>query len=386
MFHYCSNSRSAWIGFAFLFFSANVIAENIDMFVGEVKILGKVDVNRVAVGNGAILRTDVLDTGELLVIGQQAGSSSLRLWNKDGTQKNYNIRVSEKDPQKRVRMDHMIRIKVKMVQFRKNVLSNLGINWAQVAEGPTFATVGDLISSPHYQPPGVGGFSSRAINIKPFSSYLGISSAITSRINLLASDGDAVILSEPVLSCINGGTAKFLSGGEFPIPVVGNNGQTQVVFKQFGVQLEISPRVNESMEIHAAIKTEVSERDDDSKVLGVPGLTTTKTETIMNVHSGQTIVISGLLKVVNSKKTDRVPALGRVPLLGSLFRSKEKKDELTELVIFVTPEVVKVSDIPDRSSALKPGDSIEERADRLLKKRAEKIEQVTEKLDYSIMD
>ena len=338
----CRLFSIAFFGLIFILSPINSLAENIDMFIGEVKVIGKVDVDRVAVGNGGIIRAEILSTQELLIIAQKEGSSSLRLWGKDGTQKDYNFRVSKNDPEKRVRMDSMIRIKVKMVQFKKNALTRLGINWAQEINGPTFATAGDAISSSLFRPP-APGFSDLPLNVKPFSSYLGIASSITSRINLLASDGDALVLSEPVLSCVNGGTAKFLSGGEFPIPVIGNNGQTQVEFKEFGVKLEISPRVNDNQDIYTTIKTEVSERDDDNQVLGVPGLTTTETETIVNVRSGQTIIISGLLKVVNSESFDRVPGLGRLPFVGGLFRSKEKKDEMTELVVFLTPEVVKVS-------------------------------------------
>jgi len=382
------NSRIAYIvffGFLSMVFPLCVFSENIDMFVGQVKVLGKVDVTRVAVGNGGIVRAEILRTKELLVIAQKSGSTSLRLWGKHGKQKEYNIRVSKNDPEKRVRMDSMIRIKVKMVQFKKTALSRLGIKWSQVVNGPTFSTAGDFVTNSLYRPR-FSGFSNLPLNVKPFSSYFGIASSITSRINLLASDGDALVLSEPVLSCVNGGTAKFISGGEFPIPVVGNNGQTQVEFKEFGVKLAVSPRANSQGEIYTTIKTEVSERDDDNQVLGVPGLTTTKTETIVNVRSGQTIIISGLLKAIGSKKFDRVPGLGRLPFIGGLFRSKDQKDERTELVVFLTPEVVKVSDISKASGAITIKDSFEKRANRLLEIRKDKLKGIDENLQYSIMD
>ena len=373
---FCCRFNYIWfLGLISILFPISSLAENIDMFVGEVKILGKVDVDRVAVGNGGIIRAEILNTQELLVIAQKKGSSSLRLWGKDGTQKDYNFRISENDPEKRVRMDSMIRIKVKMVEFRKSALTRLGINWSQQINGPTFATVGDAVSSSLFRPP-EAGFARQALplNVEPFSSFFGIASAITSRINLLASDGDAIILSEPVLTCVNGGAAKFLSGGEYPIPVIGNNGQTQVEFKEFGIKLEISPRANKNQEIYTTIKTEVSEIDESIQVLGVPGILTNETETIVNVRSGQTIVISGLLKAKNGKDFTRVPGLGRLPLVGGLFRSKETRNELTELVVFLTPEIVKVSD------------TVDEQADRLLVNRTEKIKEITESLGYSIMD
>ena len=100
---------------------------NVDMFAGEVKVLGKVNVTRVAIGNGSIVRAEVLKTGELLVIAQTAGSTSLRLWHKDESQSDFNIRVSESDPVTRIRMEKMVQIKVRMIEFRKSALGRLGI-------------------------------------------------------------------------------------------------------------------------------------------------------------------------------------------------------------------------------------------------------------------
>lgn len=90
----------------------------VDMFAGEVKVFGSVDVTRVAIGNGDIIRAEILSTGELLVIAQAAGSTSMRLWNTDATQTGYNIRVSENDPVTRVRMERMVRLRVRLVEFR----------------------------------------------------------------------------------------------------------------------------------------------------------------------------------------------------------------------------------------------------------------------------
>ncbi|MEW8585273.1 MAG: pilus assembly protein N-terminal domain-containing protein, partial [Candidatus Thiodiazotropha sp.] len=215
--------------------AASAYAQDVDLFIGEVKILGKVSVDRVAIGQAGIIKLEILSTDELLVIGEQAGSTSLRLWNKDGSISKYNVRVTEKDPEKRVRMDSMIRISVKMVEFRKSALSKLGIDWSTDLDGPTFATVGDFVTNSMFRTPSsaIDG-TQLPLNVKPFASYFGIATALTSRINLLASDGDAVVLSEPVLSCVNGGSAKFISGGEYPIPVIGTNGGTSDEFKQYG--------------------------------------------------------------------------------------------------------------------------------------------------------
>lgn len=354
---------------------SDVLAENIDLFVGEVKVLGKIDVDRVAIGKDGLVKFEILSTGELIIIGENAGSTSVRLWNKDNTQTQYNIRVSKDDPEKRVRMDTMIRVTVKMVEFRKSALSKLGIEWGKDMSGPTFATAGDFISNSIYRPANstIDG-ASLPQRVKPFASYFGFASTLTSRINLLASDGDAIVISEPVLSCVNGGTAKFISGGEYPIPITNEKGGTSVTFKQYGIKMDISPRANNKNQIHTKIKTEVSEIDKSTYVLGVPGILKNETETIINVESGETIVISGLLKSKLGEGNSKVPGLGDLPLIGGLFGTTDLQTEMSEMVVFITPEVVEVKDTHD------------ERSERLMNYRNTRTEQIKEGLEYNILD
>ncbi|MES9993788.1 MAG: pilus assembly protein N-terminal domain-containing protein [Candidatus Thiodiazotropha sp.] len=358
-----------------LMMATQATANNIDLFVGEVKILGKVYVDRVAIGRDGIVKLEILSTDELLVIGQQPGSTTIRLWNKDGSYTHYNIRVYENDPEKRVRMDSMIRISVKMVEFRKSALSKLGIDWAKDIDGPTFATVGDFASNSLFRSPATAiDGSTLPLNVKPFTSYFGIATALTSRINLLASDGDAVILSEPVLSCVNGGTAKFISGGEYPIPISNANGSVSVEFKQYGIKMDISPRANSDKQIYTTIKAEVSEIDHSTIVLEVPGILKNETETIVNVHSGQTIVISGLLKAKQGRGKSKIPGLGDLPVVGGLFRTDDVQHEMSEMVVFLTPEVVEIEQTYDQ------------RAERMMNIRSSTVEYIDKKLEYSILD
>jgi len=313
---------------------------DVDLFVGEVRVLGEVDVSRVAIGNGGVIRAEVLDTGELLVIGQSAGSTSLHLWHKEGRQSSFNLRVSEHDPQTRVRMERMVRMRVRLVEFKKNALGKLGVDWSDSVAGPTLASAGDIVSNSLYRPVGEGFAQSLPRAVAPFSTYFGVASNITSRINLLASNGDARTLAEPVLSSVNGGSASFLAGGEVPYPSVGSNGQTLVQFKEYGVKLDIAPLIDAAGNVRTRIETEISSIDPAVSVQGAPGLITRRAETQVNVRSGETIVISGLLSEESSRAADRVPGLGRLPVIGSLFRSRDYRNAVTELVVFVTPEVV----------------------------------------------
>jgi len=312
---------------------------NLDMFVGEVKVLEKVDVRRVAIGNGSIVKAEVIDTGELLIIAATAGSSSIRLWNKDGSQTDYNIRVEETDPETRVHMQRIVRMRVRMVEFRKSALGRLGIDWSDSTTGPGLAAVGDAVTNNLYRP-AVEGFTGLPNNVAPFSAYFGIASNITSRINFLAQNGDAVTLAEPVLSAMNGGEASFLAGGEVPYPSTDENGQSQVEFKEYGVKLNVAPLIDSAGNVRAKLETEISQLDSSVSIQGTPGLLTRRAQTEVTVRSGQTIVISGLLSSESSADTDMLPGLGRLPIIGRFFSSRGKRNSVNELVIFITPEVI----------------------------------------------
>jgi len=313
--------------------------QNLDMFVGEVKVLTKQKIERVAIGQGAVLRADVLDSGELLVIAEAAGSSSLRLWFEEGNQRDYNIRVSETDPETRFRMEKMVRMRVRMVEFRKSALTRLGIDWADSLTGPTVGAAGDAVSNNLFRPD-FEGFENLPLSVEPVSTYFGIAANLTSRINAMATNGDAHILAEPVLSGTNGGKASFLAGGEVPYPTVTSTGESVVDFKEYGIRLEVQPRIDTGGNVRAMIQTEISQLDPAVTIQGAPGLLTRRASTEVNVRSGQTIVISGLLSSESSKDIARLPGIGKLPILGRLFRSDNVRNNVSELVIFITPEVI----------------------------------------------
>lgn len=324
--------------------SAPVKTVNVDMFAGEVKVMGRVDVTRVAVGNGDVVRAEVLNSGELLVIAQSAGSTSLRLWHTDKTQSDFNIRVSVSDPETRVRMETMVRMRVRMVEFRKSALGRLGIDWSDSAAGPGFALAGDAVGNNLFRPAGEGFAASLPNTVRPFQTYFGIASNITSRINFLASTGDATTLAEPVLSTTNGGSASFLAGGEVPYPTTGTNGQTIVQFKEYGIKLNISPNIDAQGNVRTVVETEISQLDPAVSVQGAPGLLTRRAQTQVNVRSGETIVISGLLSSESSADIDKIPGIGNLPIIGNFFRTRNARNSVSELVIFVTPEIIEAGD------------------------------------------
>jgi len=163
-------------------------------------------------------------------------------------------------------------------------------------------------------------------------------------IRALADNTLASILAEPNLVAISGETATFLAGGEFPIPVPQGNQQVTIEFREFGIRLNFTPLVKAHQRIRLRIAPEVSELDFTSSVqiegFVVPGLTSRATETTVEVGSGETIAIAGLLSEQVRALASRVPGIGDVPVIGALFRSVNFKRSLTELVVMVTPEIV----------------------------------------------
>ena len=165
----------------------------------------------------------------------------------------------------------------------------------------------------------------------------------------LEQDGLLHTLAEPNLTAISGETANFLAGGEFPIPVSQTSGTGQdptitVVFKPFGVGLAFTPVVMSEGRISLKVSTEVSELTNDGAVrlsgFFIPALKVRRAETMMELPSGGSLVMAGLLSDQSKQALSGFPGLKNIPVLGALFRSRDYLKNETELVIIVTPYVV----------------------------------------------
>jgi pilus assembly protein CpaC len=172
---------------------------------------------------------------------------------------------------------------------------------------------------------------------------------ILASLQLAENDGRASILAEPTLTALSGETASFLAGGEFPIPLAQSLGATSVEYKQYGVGLAFTPTVLDDGRISMRVRPEVSELSDQGSVrmngFTIPALTTRRAETTVELGSGQSFVIGGLLRNSSNNSVDKAPWLGDLPIIGALFRSNSFRRSETELVIVVTPYLVKpVSD------------------------------------------
>jgi pilus assembly protein CpaC len=165
--------------------------------------------------------------------------------------------------------------------------------------------------------------------------------------------GLARTLAEPSLAAISGETAKFLAGGEFPIPVSSNNNTVTVSWKTFGVNVAFTPYVLTEGRINLKVSAEVSELSTAGSVttagFNIQGLQVRRAETTVEMPSGSALAIAGLLSEQTRQGVEGVPELRNLPVLGSLFRSKDYRNNMTELVILVTPLVVRPND-PSRFS------------------------------------
>jgi pilus assembly protein CpaC len=169
-------------------------------------------------------------------------------------------------------------------------------------------------------------------------------------IDALEEEGLVSILVEPNLTARSGETASFLSGGEFPIPVNQNLNNVVIEFKRFGVALDFTPTVLEGGRISLKVRPEVSELNDAASVeirdIRVPGLSVRRAETTVDLASGQSFAIAGLLRANASNSVRSVPLLGDIPVLGALFRSTRFQRQESELVIIVTPYLVEPAPSP----------------------------------------
>lgn len=157
----------------------------------------------------------------------------------------------------------------------------------------------------------------------------------------LSEEGLVTILAEPNLTARTGEPASFLAGGEFPFQTV-NDGDVEIEFKDFGIGLNFTPTVIDGNRISLNIATQVSDLDF-SGVGDVPALNTRRASTVVDLGSGQSFAIAGLIQNSSSQDVARVPGLGSIPILGALFRSTGFQRGQTELVILVTPTLVKPS-------------------------------------------
>ncbi len=167
-----------------------------------------------------------------------------------------------------------------------------------------------------------------------------VQSDIDLGVNALERVGIARTLAEPNITAVSGETANFLAGGEFPVPTPTDDGGIAITFKQFGVGLGFTPIVLSENRISLKVSTEVSELTNEGSVNGVPGLTVRRVQSTVEMPSGQSMMLAGLIQTRSRQQIENTPGLKDVPVLGQLFASRDFQNAETELVVIITPYLV----------------------------------------------
>lgn len=251
-----------------------------------------------------------------------------------------------------------VNLQVKIAEVSRSVVRSIGVNLTSIDSTSGFKFgIGQGNAAGKFSPGGTLSVGSDPENVVGTSitkaeqgttfgfagSLLGLD--LASALNLAETQGLVTTLAEPNLTALSGETAAFLAGGEFPIPLSQGLGTTTIQFKQYGVSLAYTPTVLSNGRISLRVAPEVSELTSQGAIqfngYQVPGLTTRRAETTVELGSGQSFMIAGLLSNNSQNQIEKAPGLGDVPILGSLFRSTEYRKGETELVIMVTPYLVK---------------------------------------------
>jgi pilus assembly protein CpaC len=229
-----------------------------------------------------------------------------------------------------------VTLEVRMIEASRNLGRDLGVSWDVQGDGFSFRTLTGLVS-------GAAPFGAVVANV------LSGGTDVDVLIRALEQKGVARRLAEPNLTTLSGQTASFQAGGEVPITVsevvegeLGGVAETvSVEYKNFGVLLEFTPTVLADGVINLRVAPEVSDLDFSIAVRGNPGLRTRRANTTVELRDGQSLAMAGLMQARHERQADQLPWLGDLPVLGALFRSSGFQKSETELVVIVTPRLVK---------------------------------------------
>jgi pilus assembly protein CpaC len=239
-----------------------------------------------------------------------------------------------------------VTLKVRIAEVNRSLVKSIGVNLLSQDRGgrAPFAGIGQG-NAGTFNDAGGGTF-----NLTGSGTTLGIAGRILGldligTLDLAENDGLVTTLAEPNLTALSGETASFLAGGEFPIPVSQSLGSVTIEYKQYGVGLAFTPVVLADGRISMRVRPEVSELSNEGSIrlngYSVPAVTTRRAETTVELGSGQSFMLAGLLRNVTTNDVSKAPFLGDLPILGSLFKSTRFRRSETELVIIVTPYLVR---------------------------------------------
>lgn len=246
----------------------------------------------------------------------------------------------------------VVQVDVKIVEVNKNRLQQAGLNIFSTRANSHGFRFG-VMSAGNTGAPTFGGSGTTSLApnaTSPFSQAFGLlfdfaKAGVGINLGMLEGSGMAKVLAEPSLTAISGQSANFLAGGEIPYPMSQGNGSVSIEYKTYGVGLTVSPTVIADNRIVLKVAPESSELDYANAVQlqgsSVPAITTRRADTTVELGDGESFVIGGLVSQSIVSTVNRVPLLSQIPILGTLFKRQEFARKDRELVIVVTPRLVK---------------------------------------------
>ena len=389
---------------AMLSFGSACAAEPVEVSLNESKYMAASGITRLAVGNPAIADVQLLSSGDFLLVGKKAGTTSLIVWSDGGRRTEYTVYVAGNDrgmasaiqdaigyPKVHVQMiedrvmlrgkvenqhehdtalkiaglytggdgsgvidllemEHpsQIRLEAQIIEINSDYTKNLGIQyWSQTpgSNSNSGSSTGNSNSGITVGTAGLfyGGedFSSN----RKHGGWLGSHVAnVNVTLQALINEGKARILSRPSITTMSGKTANILIGGRIPIPVSDGNGNVSIDWHEYGMKLNIEPVVDSEDKITSKVHAEVSTLDYSHGVkidsFSVPGIATREAESEVNVRSGMTMAIGGLINSEDAKIVSKIPLLGDLPIIGRFFRHTSNTRDKREVIILITPTLV----------------------------------------------
>ncbi|MBN48154.1 MAG: hypothetical protein CMN85_01345 [Spongiibacteraceae bacterium] len=333
---------------------------------------------RTAIGNPNVLTAKVINSRELLLTAKANGSTSLMLWKKG--YKNplrYAVSVTpslgtHSNSVKAVPLEGGLLVSgiVSSLAEHQQVINAAGkpVVDATQSKGPIQVqtdirivevsrnelkslsgglSITELLSSGSATSVLLRPFSNLSTPDSPSISIMKDSAPrqYNSIINALQKNGYAYTLAEPSLVALSGQTASFLAGGEFPYPKSNKNGEVEIEYREFGIRLKLTPTVLDEQNIMLKVAPEVSELDFinglQASGVAVPLLRVRRTDTAVQLASGESFILSGLISSRTVGNADKFPGLGDIPILGAFFKSTRYEREDKELIMIVTPHLVR---------------------------------------------
>nr|WP_244216257.1 type II and III secretion system protein family protein [Pseudomonas daroniae] len=317
-----------------------------------------VPIVRLAVGDPTVADVTLNTKDSFLLMGKKGGATSLMVWTRCDREPRQSMVFVEGAataavaapvvPYDQEVLPSQVQTDIRFVEIRRSKLREMGVRiFGTASNNFLFGAPG---TAPGTVP--VGGVSGVGPGAAFPTSDTGFnilwgggSSKFLLGLDALEGSGFAYTLAKPSLVALNGQSATFLAGGEFPVPVPSSGSDSiSIEYKEFGVRLTLTPTVVGRNRINLKVAPEVSELDFSAGITiagtQVPALNVRRTDTSVSLADGESFVISGLMSSSNNSSVDKLPFLGNLPVIGAFFRNSSINSEERELLMVVTPRLV----------------------------------------------